>query len=309
MQQPYVYLDVVFLINLVMDYTILWATARFGQIKVSQVRLILGALIGAGYSVALLLPGLSFLYSLVFRVLLSLIIVAVTFAPFTLQKLLRAYGYFYLIAFTMGGAMLGGIYLFSTNPDAYGVVTRLTQKLVNVPYAWLAAALAAAVIIGRWGTSLIKRALVKNFFRVPLTIIFGEKKLTVPALLDTGNQLKDPLTQAPVVIAEYSVLEPYLPEDLKDVLKTSPDFDLKKTAETLTNSIWSHRVRLIPFSSIGKNHGMMLGLRPDEVKLTVDEKTLSTRDVIVGIYDKQLCPQGSYRALVHPDLLETAMTA
>lgn len=309
MPQPYVYLDVVFLINLIMDYTILWAAARFGQLSVSQKRLVLGALIGAMYSIALLLPNLTFLYSLIFRLLLSLIIVAVAFAPLTLQKFLRACGYFYLIAFTMGGAMLGAIYLFSTSTGAYGMLTGVTHRLSNLPYLWLLSALVVAVIIGRWGTSLVRRMLAKSFFRVPITISFGEKWLTIPALLDTGNQLKDPLTQVPVVITEYAVLEPYLPEDLKEILKTSPDFDLKKTAEILTNSIWSHRVRLIPFSSIGKHHGMMLGLRPDEVKLTVDEKTLRTRDVIVGVYHKQLDPQGNYRALVHPDLLELAMTA
>ncbi|NPV91478.1 MAG: sigma-E processing peptidase SpoIIGA [Firmicutes bacterium] len=308
MQQPYVYLDVVFLINLVMDYTILWATARLGQIEASKKRLLLGALTGASYSAVLLLPGMGFLYSLVFRVLLSLVIVVVAFAPVSVKGFLRLCGYFYLVAFTMGGAMLGAVYLLSSS-GTYGAISRIAQRLVQIPYLWLLIALAVAVAMGRWGTVLIRRALTKNFFRVPLTISIEDRSITVPALLDTGNQLKDPLTQSPVVIAEYSVMEPYLPEDLKEILKNSPNFDLKKTAETLADSIWSHRIRLIPFTSIGKNHGMLLGLRPDEVKVTVDERILSTRNVVVGIYDKQLCPQGTYRALVHPELLESAMTA
>jgi stage II sporulation protein GA (sporulation sigma-E factor processing peptidase) len=292
-----------------MDYTILWATARLGQIDVSIKRLLLGALTGATYSAALLLPGMGFLYGLVFRVVLSLVIIAVTFMPMSIARFVRLCGYFYLVAFTMGGAMLGAVYLLSGGSGAYGVISNITQRLIQLPYLWLLIALAVAVAMGRWGTVLIRRALTKNFFRVPIPISVEDQSITIPALLDTGNQLKDPLTQSPVVTAEYSVMEPYLPEDLKEVLKNSPNFDLKRSAETLANSIWSHRIRLIPFTSIGKNHGMLLGLRPDEVRVTVDERTLSTRNVVVGIYDKQLCPEGTYRALVHPELLESAMTA
>ncbi|NLC07228.1 MAG: sigma-E processing peptidase SpoIIGA [Syntrophomonadaceae bacterium] len=309
MGQSYVYLDVVFLINLVMDYTILWATARFGQIPASNKRLLAGAFVGALYCIALLVPGLTFLYGLLFRVVLSLVIVGVAFAPLSLRKFLQALGYFYLIAFTMGGAILGGIYLLSTNPQLFGTVNRLLQVLVNIPFGWLLVGVAAAVVLGKWGTAIIRRALIKTFYRVPLTICVGGQNLTLPALLDTGNQLKDPLTKAPVVIAEYSAVEPFLPDDLKDIFQRSPDLDLKKAAEELSGSEWSNRFRLIPFSSIGKHHGMLLGLRPDEVSIVVDDRKVTTQNVVVGIYNKPLCPEGSYRALLHPDLLGSAMTA
>jgi stage II sporulation protein GA (sporulation sigma-E factor processing peptidase) len=126
--------------------------------------------------------------------------------------------------------------------------------------------------------------------------------------MDTGNQLKDPLTQAPVVIAEYAAMEPFLPEDLKEIFGRSSELDLKTIAEEISKSAWSSRFRLIPFSSIGKHHGMLLGLRPDEVSIVVEDRKVTTRHVVVGIYNKPLCPQGSYRALLHPDLLESTVT-
>ncbi len=307
MGQTYVYLDVVFLINLLMDYAILWATARFGQLAASRKRLFAGALIGATYCIALLIPGLTFLYGLVFRLLLSLIIIGVAFAPLTLSKFLRACGYFYLIAFCMGGAILGSLYLLSSNPELFMTVTRMVRGLTEVPAIWLLAGIVVAVILGKWGAALIRRTINKAFFRVPLTISIEGQNLTIPALLDTGNQLKDPLTQAPVVIAEYAAVETFLPPELKEVFQRSPELDLKSMAEELSKSLWSSRFRLIPFSSIGKHHGMLLGLRPDEVSIQVEDRKVVTQNVVVGIYNKPLCPQGSYRALLHPDLLESAV--
>ncbi|NLK51675.1 MAG: sigma-E processing peptidase SpoIIGA [Syntrophomonadaceae bacterium] len=307
MGQPYIYLDVVFLINLIMDYAILWATARLGHIPASQKRLLAGAFVGAFYCIALLIPGLNFLYSLLFRFLLSLVIVGVAFAPLTPLKFLQACGYFYLVAFTMGGAMLGGIYLLSTNPEFFGTLNRLGLRLINISSAWLLVALAAAVVLGKWGMLLVKRVLARNFFQVPLTICLGGRDLTISALLDTGNQLKDPLTQAPVIIAEYTAVEPFLPDDLKSLFQHSQEIDLKQIAEEISNSVWSSRFRLIPFSSIGKNHGMLLGLRPDEISFEVNDQRVTTRNVVLGIYHKPLCPKGSYQALLHPDLLQSAI--
>lgn len=307
MGQTYVYLDVVFLINLLMDYAILWATSRFGQLAASRRRLLAGAFIGATYCIALLIPGLTFLYGLFFRLLLSLIIIGVTFAPLSISRFFQACGYFYLIAFCMGGAILGSLYLLSSNPELYLTVTRTVQGLAELPVVWLMAGIAVAVILGKWGAALIRRTLNKVFFRVPLTISIEGQDLTIPALLDTGNQLKDPLTQAPVVIAEYGAVADFLPPDLKEIFQRTPELDLKGLADELSKSLWSNRFRLIPFSSIGKHHGMLLGLRPDAVSIQVEDRKVVTRNVVVGIYNKPLCPQGSYRALLHPDLLESAV--
>lgn len=306
--QPLVYLDLVFLINLVMDYVILWSTARLGQIHASRRRLALGALLGAVYSVLLFIPCLSFLYALFFRLLISLVIIAVAFYPLTWSRFLHACGYFYFVAFTMGGAVLGALYLLSS-AGVYGMLWEFASRLEGISFLWLVPAIAVAVFLARWGALFIRRTLVKSFFRVPLTISFGEKDLTIPALLDTGNQLKDPLTRVPVVIAEYSALEPFLPEDLRDIFRNASSLDLKTAVERFAASAWSHRIRLIPFSSIGRHHGMMVGVKPDAVQMVLDNRVLKTRDVVIGIYEKKLCPHGSYRALVHPDLLEMAMTA
>ena len=57
-----VYLDVILLVNFIMDFFfILWATGKLSNLPVKISRLVLGAFIGALYSIAVLLPQWSFL--------------------------------------------------------------------------------------------------------------------------------------------------------------------------------------------------------------------------------------------------------
>src|SRR5690606_10850207 len=77
-----VYLDVVFMENLVMNYLILWATGRFTRSSTWSLRLFLGAMAGAGYVVVLIIfPQIGFYGSIPAKFLLSLLIIAIAFSP------------------------------------------------------------------------------------------------------------------------------------------------------------------------------------------------------------------------------------
>ena len=85
--------------------------------------------------------------------------------------------------------------------------------------------------------------------------------------LDTGNQLQDPLTQRPVVVAEYTLLREHMPKDVQEVLDAAGSVD--DCLEAMTATSWSHRLRIIPFTSIGRRHGLLLGIRCDEVLVDI----------------------------------------
>jgi len=60
---------------------------------------------------------------------------------------------------------------------------------------------------------------------------------------------------------------------------------------------------MIPFNSIGKTSGMLIGFRPDQVMVGAKN---SRQDVVIGIYNDKLTPDGRYQALLSPDLLPAA---
>lgn len=298
-----VYLDVVFAINFFMDFVLLWATSKFSQVRTSFLRLTVGALIGACYSLALMLPSLHSFLAFSAKILFSVMMVFAAFPPLRPRKFLQVLGYFYLVAFTMGGAMLGAIYLISRDQDLYGIMNGIFVFLANVRYTWLIAAVAAAFILVRYGVGFVKKNFLHSLFKVPVMIRFGDKSISTKALVDTGNQLKDPLTLKPVMILEFDVLKRVLPEEVVSALDESGEPDLYQIVDSLSGSPWASRIRVIPFTSIGRHKGMLVGIRPDEVIVITSEGNVRIKDIIVGIYHRQLSPEGAYRALLHPEVL------
>ena len=62
------------------------------------------------------------------------------------------------------------------------------------------------------------------------------------------------------------------------------------------------RLKVIPFSSLGKQNGMLLGIKADKVIIKSDEEEKENDNVIIGIYDKSLTKRGEYRALLGIEL-------
>lgn len=302
-----VYLDVVFLINLAMDYLLLWTAGKVGPLRTSVLRLGIASLIGAAYSLLLFWPDAHFFITTAAKVGFSVVMVLVAYELGGIRKFLQAMLYFYLVAFSMGGAMLGAIYFFTSTNSTYGLLNGLLAFLGNVPYAWLLVAGAAAVLLARWGTFFIRRNFLHSFFQVPVIIRFDNHDFPVQALVDTGNQLRDPLTQRPVMIAEYGVLKNIFPRSLQEAMESGQEINYRELTGMLAGSPLARRLHLIPFTSIGKVKGMLLGLRPDEVIIVAGDRPVKIKDIIIGIYQQQLSPEGSYRALLHPDIFQLAI--
>ena len=64
-----------------------------------------------------------------------------------------------------------------------------------------------------------------------------------------------------------------------------------------------NRCRIIPFSSVGKSNGMIIGIRPDYIKIYEEENIKIIKKVIIGIYDKKLSKSNRYSGLIGLELL------
>ena len=63
------------------------------------------------------------------------------------------------------------------------------------------------------------------------------------------------------------------------------------------------RLKLIPYSSLGKQNGMLVGIKPEYIEIENEEQIKKIENVIIGIYNKSLTKKGEYRALVGIELL------
>ena len=127
-----------------------------------------------------------------------------------------------------------------------------------------------------------------------LKCLLETKKTKIKALLDTGNMLKDPISQKPVIIATKRSLKNVIPqeilEDIKNILGGDRLGDIKP---------FENRIKVIPFKSLGNEHGMLIGIKSN--KIIVDNNEI--KDVIIGIYEKEFSRRKRSDALIGIDLL------
>ena len=106
-----VYLDVVFLENIIINYIILYVTGIISKAKIKQKRILFGAIIGAIYSVIYYLFKLKIYSSVIIKIVLSIIIIYVSFNSKNFKDLAKKTILFYFVSFVFGGASIAIIYM------------------------------------------------------------------------------------------------------------------------------------------------------------------------------------------------------
>jgi len=298
----YVYVDVFFLVNFFFNFSLLYLAGRLARAPLVGRRLTFAAALGGAYGVASVYPQLSFLMGLPAKILASGVMVAVAFPTGRLRSFAVTLALFYLAAFAVGGAALAWSYLTTGSPAGYaGTGGKALGLAAVLPAALFAGALLHWVVTaGREKEKILS-------YCVPCRVVVGGLEAEFPALIDTGNRLRDPLSDSPVLIVEYPVVGEILPAEFGPVWEEDDpagEPDLSRLATALGGSPWSSRLRVIPFSSLGRASGLLVGFRPDEVVVGHPGESVRRTDVVVCLSPRPLSAEGSYRALVPPEILE-----
>ncbi|PKM77646.1 MAG: sigma-E processing peptidase SpoIIGA [Firmicutes bacterium HGW-Firmicutes-15] len=290
MNQPKVYADITFLVNFTMDFMILWATAKLSGRPIVYGRCIIASLLGGIYGVAYLFPEMSTWYSLPAKIIFSCIIIVAAFGHRGWKDLKKTLICFYGVSFIMAGATIAVSYL-SNNSQG-----------LSFSYWWLLVGIICAFLLGSYGGKYISAKIIPALLKYRVELHFGDAICRGEGFLDTGNGLRDPLTQRPVVVAEYELLKECFPDDCRAVMDNfSDDNDI---LQGLSMSSWANRIRVIPFSSIGKKNGLMVGLRCDEIVVDPDKINLLHKNLVVGIYLDKLSTKENYQLLIPSEILQ-----
>lgn len=292
-QQQVVYIDVLFIVNLILNYFILLAVSMVLHRQDKRFRLFGAACLGALYSLFIFYPTLSFLYTSLAKLLFSVSIVLAAYSFRGLKSLLRLILCFYIINIVFGGIIFA-IWFFFAPP---GMSLRNGVVYFDIsPLALILCGGGCYIIVLLLSRFLHRNTQAHSLYR--LTIRMGGLEATTPALLDTGNGLCDILTGAPVLVVEYSRIQKLIPRALR------PSFQ-KGTLETagLSSSPWAGKIRMIPYASVGSKGGLLPAFRPDGVVAEADGREINTKNVLVAVSPGRLSDDGSFGALLSPHLL------
>ena len=292
-----VYIDIILLENLCMNYIILFATAYIMKIKISHIRIIASSSIGAVYSIMLYMQILPIYSSMFMKIILSVVMVYISYAPKSVKIAIKQLIIFYLISFAFGGCAFALLY-FVKPQDIF-----IKNGVYIGTYPLKIALLGGIVgfIITYIAFKIIKNKATKEEMIYKLKIKINDKTVEVNALLDTGNKLKDPITLVPVIVIEKQKLYNFLPEEILENIDKIIGGDSNKLIEE--NIKYMSKFRVIPYNSIGKQNGLMLGFKADEVKIIIDEEERTIKNTIIGIFNQSFNSQ-TYSALISLEIIE-----
>ena len=236
-----IYLDSLFLLNLVIDYLLLSCSATVCGLCVRRLRYLAGALLGAGYAVAAVLPGCGFLSSPVMKLVSALLMALAAYGGE--KSLLRCA----LVFLSVSAAFAGFLYCI-TLAGGYPAFDLRTLLL-----AFAFCYLLLSFLFGR-------RVRRNDRQRVEVTLTLGGKSVRFLALVDTGNELRDPISGVPVLLVCPHAVAPLFVGH-EELLRRDP-VGFLEGADRLP--MLKGRVRLIPYSAVGGT-GMLGAFRPESV--------------------------------------------
>ena len=296
---PVIYIDVLFAVNFLVNYLLLRVCCIFSGLKVYKYRIILGSVIGACYAVLVFFPDFTLIHSTVYKLLISMLIIAVSSPFFSVRSYLKTLLVFYAVSFAFGGCVLG-IFYFSNVGARLGAVYSNGILYFNLPWTILALSGVVFYTSVKLFTIITKRNMQGKNLKKKILLYFKENFVEVTALMDTGNSLVDPVSLSPVIIVEYKLLKNLFSKDIRDDL----DRIGNENNEWIMNDV-THKglpVRLIPFASLGKENGLLLGFVPDKIEIYDSCGIRIIDKCVVGIYERQLSKDKSFGALLNPYL-------
>lgn len=219
--------------------------------------------------------------------------VYIAFNPNTLKELLKQLLIFYMTSFVFGGAALSLIH-FIKPQEAY-IKNGIYSGEYPLKVVFLGGIVGFTIIVIAFKT--IKSKLSSDDIFYDIDIYIEGKVITTKAMIDTGNMLKEPITNTPVIIVEHTLLYDSIEAQILNNIDEILLGNFSKIDDKIRDK-YATKLKFIPFSSIGKSNGMLLGIKADKLVIKNEEETKQIEKIILAIYNKSLTKRGEYRALL-----------
>ncbi len=283
-----------------MNYIILYATSIINKKKTNHIRIVLSSMLGSAYVVIYyILPSFS-LSNIIAKILLSIAMVNLGLKPKNFKVLLRYLVVFYLTSFAFGGCAF--FLLYFIRPQDILIRNGVLVGTYPIKIALLGGILGFIII--NIAFSIVKGKINKKDLFCEIEVYLFNKSIKVTSIIDTGNLLKEPITGFPVVVIEKNILKELIPVDILDNMNEIIKGNIKEGSNL---NEYGLRLRVIPFTSLGKENGMLIGVKADKLVIEFQENLYNIKDIIIGIYDRQLSGTDKYKALIGLDVIQMSM--
>lgn len=298
-----IYLDVIWLLNFCFDSLLLLLTAFILKRQVKKRRVAAGGFIGSTIVLLMFTPVSPLVEHPAGKMAFSVVIVLTAFGFKRFRYFFQNLFAFYFATFLVGGGMIGVHSLLQTKSIVQHGVMVTSQTGFGDPISWIFVVIGfpAVWFFSKKRIEEIETKSIQYDELVRVQAEFGGQTIHAKGLVDSGNQLYDPLTKTPVMILHIDKFSPLLGEKEMDIIKTASPLEV---IEQLDDSFrHAEKLRLIPYRGVGQDHQFLLCLKPDYVTILTKDEMIACEKCLIGISTRQLSADGEFDAIVHPKML------
>ncbi|WP_078547285.1 sigma-E processing peptidase SpoIIGA [Litchfieldia alkalitelluris] len=298
----YIYLDIIWLLNFLFDALLLLLTAIILKRKIIKWKILIAALLGSMIVVLMITPLSSISSHPIIKIMFSIMMVLIAFGYKRFRYFLQGLLTFYFTTFMIGGGMIGVHYFFEYEMVITNNVLATSSTGFGHPISWL------FVIIGFPLSWYFSKSQIENIETkkihydqiVEVEVIIDEVHFRIKGLIDSGNQLYDPISKSPVMIMDTDKIRNLIPEQ---IIKQSMNMEQLGMNEDEEPHKWESRVRIIPYRGVGQTHQFLLALKPDKITIFHDNEMIIVKKALVALNHTRLSSEDEYQCILHPKMI------
>jgi stage II sporulation protein GA (sporulation sigma-E factor processing peptidase) len=260
-----IYVDTLILENCIVNFFLLTVTMKFIKHKCKMIALISSSMIGGIYTLVLLIPQLNILTYLPFELIVACMMLRLAYGKTNVFNIIKLLFIFLMMTFTLSGVC----FLFSLKQNIYLLGSTFKIERYSVKYIVLGIII-IYIIYSRLSEHIKDKLFIKNFiFEIEFKI--AEKQYCFKSFLDTGNELREPITNLPCILIEENLIN--------DI-----NFDNMNTYHIL-------------YSSIGYG-GCLKGVKVNNIRIKNNNSLYEEIDAIICPCKEKLSKEYEFNALL-----------
>lgn len=264
-----IYIDVLILVNFIVNLFILHVTVQTLRKRVDLLRMCLSSFLGSLYVLTVVYPKFKYLSYIPFKILIVIVMILIVFREKNILFNIKASLIFIFYSILLAG-MCFYIAMSNSGDTSFNVI------IINFPYEKLMiSVMIIYIFIYRMVIFIGDRKKISTLIYT-IDIVNKSYKKTIKAFLDTGNELREPATNLPVLIVERDMLS-------EIVLEKNNTYQ-------------------IPYNVVNGTNGKLIGFKPQYINIHID-KNIETRDVIIAFCEYKLSKDNDYNGLMSIGIL------
>lgn len=262
-----VYIDILFIQNFIVNLFLLYVTAQTLKIRIRMLNIFLSAVVGSLYAVTMIYMKFRYLSHISIKFIVAVIMILILFRKKDFWFNIKS-----TIILTLYSMLLAGLCIFIE----FNKNVSISMKYDGFSYKILLCALMIIYIVLHRTIVYVKdrQNIIRLIFEVEIVTDKFQKK--VNAFMDTGNELREPVTNLPVMIVEKEIFE---------------NINIKEEEKFI-----------IPYRVVNGYAGNLQGFRPKLIRVFKENKA-EDYQAIVAFCDGKLSALNEYNALLSRDIL------